>query len=72
MRPATTAKGMTTAMAILPVLLSPPESPGPSLPVIRAEGEDDDEVEVLGEEVVDGGGGCDGGRVDVTTTIEGA
>ena len=63
---------MTTAMAIFAPVPRPPLSPEPEPEALRAEGEDEDVVDVLAEEVVVGGSGVGAGRVDVTMTTEGA
>ena len=59
-------------MAILAPVPRPPLSPEPEPEALRAEGEDEDVVDVLAEEVVVGGSGVGAGRVDVTMTTEGA
>ena len=71
MRAATTTTGMTTAIAVLPVLPRPlfPDACDPD--ALSAEGDDEDAVAVLEEEVVLGGAAAGGGSVDVTTTTEG-
>lgn len=60
-------------MAILGPVPRPPLSEAPEPDALNADGEEDDVVVVLAEDVVDvGGSGVGAGKVDVTMTTEGA
>ena len=73
MRAATATTGMTTAIAILAPVPRPPLLEEPDPDALSADGEEEDVVDVLAEDVVEeGGSGVGAGRVEVTITTEGA